>query len=107
MADKVEVTDVSKLRPELLSMSVAEIDRRIAELKMAKEQKEEAEKAKARAALIEEAGGHIDHILESIRWLETNNMLSESVKQFFTTSPTAGDKKPVFSPHLKFKKPKA
>ena len=106
MVDKVEVTDVSKLRPELLNMSVAEIDRRIAELKMAREQKEEAEKAKARAALIEEAGSHIYQILESLRWLDTNKMLPESVKQFFTTSPVADGKTPVFSPHLKFKKPR-
>lgn len=55
MTDKIEVSDVSKLRPELLSMSVAELERRKTEIEMALAQKAEAEREAARAAALDEA----------------------------------------------------
>jgi len=97
-----EITDIEKLNPELLKLSPAEIKRRMTELQMALNAKEEQEKAAVRAKLVEEAGVHIDNLLDSLRWLEANKFLPDSVVAFFTTS---GDK-PTFVPHLKFKKPR-
>ena len=107
MADKVDVTDVSKLRPELLNLSVKEIDRQIAELQMAKTQKEEEERAKARAALVDEAGAHVDNVLDGLRWLHTNGFLAQGIIDFFSTAPKAAGDKPTFVPHLKMKRPRS
>lgn len=101
MVAKVEITDIKKLRPELLEKSVAEIDRLITELQMAKVEKSKVEEAAKRAKQLDEAGAHFDSVLESLRWLHENNFLADSVKEFFTTSSG------VFTPHLKLKKPRA
>ena len=96
-----EITDIKALNPELLKLSSNEIKRRMTELQMALDQKEEQEKAEKRAKLIGEAGTHIDQLLESLRWLEENKFLADSVVAFFTTE------KNVFMPHLKLKKPRS
>lgn len=96
-----EITDVSKLNPELLKLSSNEIKRRMTELQMALDQKEEHEKAAERAKLVDEAGAHIDQLLESLRWLEEKKFLAEGIVSFFSTE------KGVFMPHLRLKKPRA
>ena len=96
-----EITDIKALNPELLKLSSNEIKRRMTELQMALDQKEEQEKAAERAKLVDEAGAHIDQLLESLRWLEEKKFLAGSIVDFFTTD------KGVFMPHLKIKKPRA
>lgn len=100
MADKVVIDDVSKLRPELLSLSVAELERRKTEIEMALAQKAEAEREAARAAALDEANRLKDDIVDALVKLERTGHISDSVRGFFTTK--AG----VFSPHLFFKKAK-
>lgn len=100
MADKVVIDDVSKLRPELLSLSVAELERRKAEIEMAIERKALEEREAARAAALDEANRLKDDIVDALTKLERTGHISDSVRGFFTTK--AG----VFSPHLFFKKAK-
>lgn len=80
----VTITDVEKLRPELLTMSVAELERRRSEIDMALARVEAAEEAKRRAELIEEAGGHVDAVIKSVRWLHDNSFLPQRVVDAFT-----------------------
>lgn len=96
-----EITDIKKLRPELLEMSVSEIDRRIAELEMAKEEKKKQEEAEYRAILIEQAEEAIDRVLSGLRFLHENKFLADNVASFFSTE------KGVFMPHLRLKKPRS
>jgi hypothetical protein len=95
------IEDVKKLKPELLELSPAEIDRRIAELQMAKDEIKKKEDAEFRAFQAEHAGEHIDKILAGLRFLHENDFLAENVIKFFTTE------KGQFMPHLKLKKPRA
>jgi len=101
MADKIVLDDVSKLRPELLTMSVAELERRRTEIDMALAQKAEAEREAKRAAALDEANRLKDDIVDALTKLEKTGHISDSVRGFFTTK--AG----VFSPHLFFKKAKS
>lgn len=101
MADKIVLDDVSKLRPELLTMSVAELERRRTEIDMALAQKAEAEREAKRAAALDEANRLKDDIVDALVKLEKTGHISDSVRGFFTTK--AG----VFSPHLFFKKAKS
>lgn len=72
MAARVDIDDVSKLRPELLNLSLAELERREAELAMARQAIEQREAAKAQAeyeAKLAEA--RKDHEVEVERQLES------------------------------------
>jgi hypothetical protein len=95
-----EITDIEKLNPDLLKLSAAEIKRRMTELQMALDKKEEQEKAELRKLMIEEAGHHVDAVLTGLRWLEEHKFLSEAVVAFLSTE------KGQFMPHLKFKRPR-
>lgn len=72
MNAKVVINDISKLRPELTNLSLAEIERRRAELDMAEAVIRETEGAKAReemekklAAARQEHDGHVERALEN------------------------------------------
>ena len=103
MADKIVLDNVSKLRPELLTMSVAELERRRTEIDMALAQKAEAEREAKRAAALDEANRLKDDIVDALVKLEKTGHISERVRSFFTTKDGTG----VFAPHLFFKKAKS
>lgn len=97
---KVEVTDIQKLRPELLEISEAEIDRRITELQMAKAHKASEKERAEREAKFAEAGTRIEQVVDGLKWLHEAGFLSEKVTASYTT---AGG---VFAPHLSFRRPR-
>lgn len=101
MADKkVDVTEIEKLRPELLDKSVAELERQMTEIQMALDRKRAIEEEKHRAANNEKAAARMDAVVDGLKWLHENNYLTDKVTAMFTTSGG------VFAPHLNFKKPR-
>lgn len=78
------ITDVDKLRPELLGMSVAELERRRTEIDMAIAQKAREEEIKAKEALAVEANKHIDAVVAGVKWLHDNGVLPEKVAAGFS-----------------------
>lgn len=96
-----KIDDITKLRPELLDKSQAELERQITELQMALAYKAEEGARKAREAKVAEASVKIDAVLDGLRWLHDNGFLSDKVSSVFTNA------KGVFTPHLSFKKPSA
>ena len=93
-----DITDVTKLKPELQGISDAELQRRMAELQMEadrrlveKERKENEAKAALKNAII-------DKYLEVLREMSDAKLLPAEVIAFYTNS--GGN----FTPHLKHKK---
>lgn len=95
------ITDVGKLRPELLSMSVSELERRKAEIDMAIAEKSKEEERKKRATILAEADKHKAAVVAGIKFLHDNGLLTEKLKETFST------KDGVFNPSLSIKIPKA
>lgn len=91
------ITDVEKLRPELKSLSDNELERRMTELLMEKERRDQATKRAEVEGIVKQANDHMTAIVSGLRFLEENGLLGEEVKASFTN--TAG----IFTPHLKFK----
>lgn len=99
MADKVVLTDVSKLRPDLLEKSQAELERQMAEIQMAIAYKAEEGARKEREARHAEAVKHVEAIWSGLQFLNEHGFLSDAVREFFTYA------KGAFTPHLKLRKP--
>lgn len=76
-ATGAKITDVEKLRPELLTKSLAELERQRAELDMAIERKRREAEIAEKEALAAEANGHIEGVLTSVGWLHRNGLLPE------------------------------
>ena len=74
---RMAVTDISKLRPELLSKSVAELERQKAEIDMALAQKAHEAEVAAKATLAADANKHIDGILAGVKFLHDNGLLHD------------------------------
>lgn len=91
------ITDVEKLRPELKSVSDAELERRMTELLMEKERREQEAKRAKVEHIVKQANDHMAAIIAGLRFLEEHSLLGEEVRAAFTSG--AG----VFMPHLKFK----
>jgi hypothetical protein len=100
MAGKVEVDDISKLRPELLDMSVAELERRRAEIDMAIAKKAEIEAEARLKADIELAGTAFDNMIEAMQVLHGLGRLPERIKNVVTSSDGS------FQPGRYLKKPR-
>jgi len=96
---KVEITDIRKLRPELLDKSAAELERQITELQMALAEKQKIEEEKRREALSDEARIRREAIVDNLKWLQENGLLSEKVAGYFTINRAGKD---TFAPHLSF-----
>lgn len=103
MAEKVVLTDVKDLRPDLLSKSYNELERMKAEIEMAMASKEQEERSRKRAALVEEAGIRIDRVVDDLTWLHDNHFMSPNVREFFGGKDRA--KNDIFAPHLRLKRP--
>jgi small-conductance mechanosensitive channel len=91
------INDIEKLRPELLQKSKAELERQLAEIQMAIDRKNDEEKKAAVAQTVIDANRHQQAVIEGLKFLESNHLLSDEVKAAFTTG--AG----VFNPSLRFK----
>lgn len=91
------ITDVEKLRPDLLTKSPAELQRMATEIQMAIEHQAQEARRKEVTAIVTEANAHIEAIVAGLRFLEKHNLLSEDVKAAHTSA--AG----VFTPHLRYK----
>lgn len=91
------INDIEKLRPELLTKSVAELERQMAELKMALDRKKDEEKKAALAQVVIEANKHQENLVEALKFLEHWLLLPEDVKAAHTTSSG------VFNPGIKYK----
>lgn len=95
------ITEVEKLRPELLDMSVAELERRKAEIEMAIARKAEIEAAEIRMKDIAEADERITRLFDDLRWLYDKQFLAPRIVEAFTS--TDGQ----FAPHRSQKRPRA
>lgn len=78
------IDDVEKLRPELLTKSLAELERQRAELDMAIERKKREAEVKAKEDLAAEANRHIEAVLAGVGWLQRHALLPEKVAAGFT-----------------------
>jgi len=91
------ITDVEKLRPELKAVSDAELERRMAELLMEMQRREqEARKAQVEH-IVTKANEHMQNIIAAVNFLNEHHLLNDDVKQVYTSASG------VFAPHLKHK----
>lgn len=91
------INDIEKLRPELKGVSDAELERRMTELRMEKERREqEARKAKVEGT-VTRANELMQIIVSAFNELNDLNVLTDEQKAPYTSA--AG----VFAPHLRFK----
>jgi hypothetical protein len=77
------VSDIEKLRPELLDKSRAELKRLRDEIDLADAELARREEVKAKEALADEANHHIDAIVAGVKWLNDNGILPEKVAAGF------------------------
>lgn len=91
------ITDVEKLRPELKAVSDAELERRMAELLMEKERREQEAKRAKVEHIVTKANEHMQAIVAGLRFLEEHGLLGDEVKAAHTSSSG------VFTPHLRYK----
>lgn len=91
------ITDVEKLRPDLLTKSPAELQRMATEIKMAIEHQAHEARRKEAAGIVDEANAAIEAIVSGLRTLEKHNLLSDEAKLFYSSATGA------FMPHLRFK----
>jgi hypothetical protein len=75
---------IEKLRPELLEKSDAELDRLAAEIEMARAEKARRAEAEKRAKLIDEAQGRVGRLIDDLKWLHDNGLLSEKLRAALT-----------------------
>jgi len=78
------ITDVEKLRPELLSLSVAELERRRNEIDMAIAQKAAAEEAERRNRMVAEATERVESVVAGLKWLHAEGFLGAKVTEAFS-----------------------
>ncbi|NEI70975.1 hypothetical protein GR212_15450 [Rhizobium lusitanum] len=97
---KIEVTDIEKLRPELLELSVNEIDRKIAELMMAKEKKAAIEAEKQREIDLQIAQTAFDNMIDAFQVLNGLGRLPDRIKAVLTSEDGS------FQPGRYLKKPR-
>lgn len=69
------VSDIKKLRPELLEKSIAELERQQTEIALAIEEKRREADVKAKEELASEANRHIEAMLASAKFLHDNGIL--------------------------------
>lgn len=81
------VTDIKKLRPELLTKSDAELERLANEIALARAHKAHEAEVAAKAALADEANKHIEAVLAGVKFLHDNGILPERM----TTALSRGD----------------
>jgi hypothetical protein len=96
-----QITDIEKLRPELLDMSVAELERRKIEIDMAIEKKAAIEAEGRRKEEHEEAIGLTEELVKIVSRLHELNRLPPRVLQ--ALSKESGE----FVPGLYIKKPRS
>lgn len=80
------ITDIEKLRPELLNKSMAELARLKAEIELAEIELGRRELVKAKQALADEANNHIDAVVAGVKFLHENGMLPEKLTAAFSRS---------------------
>lgn len=77
-------SDISKLRPELLTKSDAELERLAAEISMAQAEKRRQAEIKAKEELAAEATKRVERVVADIKWLHDNIALPERIVQGFS-----------------------
>lgn len=70
-----DITDIEKLRPELLKKSLAELERQQTEIAMAIERKRHEEEVKAKEELAAKANDHIEAVVSGLTFLHDNGVL--------------------------------
>ncbi|MCG7507031.1 hypothetical protein [Mesorhizobium retamae] len=78
------VSDIEKLRPELLEKSDAELERLRNEIEMAIAEKHKRAEQERRAAIVAEASKHVDAVVAGLKWLHDNQLLSDKMVDVFT-----------------------
>lgn len=97
---KVEVSDISKLRPELLEMSVAELERRKIEIDMAIAHQGKIEEEKKREEDLALAQLAFDKMMDAIQELNGLNRLPDRIKNVLLSDDGS------FQPGRYLKKPR-
>lgn len=98
---RTEVTDISKLRPELLDMSVAELERRRAEIDMAIARKAEIEAEEKRKEDHKLAEVAFDKMMDGIQVLHNLGRLPDRIKNVLMSDDGS------FQPGRYLKKPRS
>ena len=91
------INDIEKLRPELKGVSDAELERRMTELLMEKERRDQEAKRAQVEHIVAKANEHMQNIIAAVNFLNEHSLLNEDVKQVYTSGSG------VFAPHLKHK----
>jgi predicted nuclease with TOPRIM domain len=78
------ISDIEKLRPELLEKSDAELERLAAEIEMARQEKARRSEAERRSKLVAEASDRVEAVIAGLKWLHAEGFLSAKVSETFT-----------------------
>lgn len=78
------VSDIKKLRPELLDKSIAELERQRTEIDLAIADKRREAEVAAKAALAKEANKHIEAATAAVKFLHEHGVLHEKLITAFT-----------------------
>ncbi len=71
------ITDVKKLRPELMEISDAEFERRAAEFELARLERKRIADVKAMEAIAAQAGDHVGAMVAGAKFLHEHGLLPE------------------------------
>ncbi len=78
------ITDIKKLKPELLEISDAELDRRMAELEMARAERKRIADVKAMEAIAAQAADHVEAMVAGAKFLHEHGLLPERLVAGFS-----------------------
>lgn len=81
---QVTITDITKLAPDLLTKSRAQLEREITERQMALAEMERNERIKDAEETVLAANKHIDAIVDGMKWLHDKGLLPERVAAGFS-----------------------
>lgn len=78
------ITDVKKLRPELMEISDAEFERRAAEFELARQERKRIADVKAMEAVAAQASDHVEAIVAGVKFLHEHGLLPERLVTGFS-----------------------
>lgn len=78
------ITDIEKLRPELLTKSPAELERLATEIALAQAELTRRAEVEAKKEIAERANQHIEAIVDGVKFLHENGILPAKIAEAFS-----------------------
>lgn len=80
------VSDIEKLRPELLEISDAEFERREKEMELARIERSRKKELAEKESLAAEINKHVEMALEGLKFLRANGRIPDRIAEAFSRS---------------------